>query len=121
MKRPSAENPDLVRKHGPGYLKGVAYTLNSPNETFEICKKYVEGLDQTNQEVQKQGFHGYTGVLEDRPDRVIQNQKPGRICRKCCWTWACSPSRSISIKPIATNLSKQNKDRYVRHDRCKRT
>jgi NitT/TauT family transport system substrate-binding protein len=48
-----AENPDLVRKLVQATLKGVAFSLNSPNEAFEICKKYVEGLDQTNQDVQK--------------------------------------------------------------------
>ena len=51
-----AENPELVRKLVQAILKGVAFSLNSPNETFEICKKYVEGLDQTNQEVQKKVF-----------------------------------------------------------------
>ena len=51
-----AENPDLVRKLVQATLKGVAFSLNSPNEAFEICKKYVEGLDQTNQDVQKKVF-----------------------------------------------------------------
>jgi NitT/TauT family transport system substrate-binding protein len=51
-----AENPDLVSKLVQATLKGVAFSLNSPNEAFEICKKYVEGLDQTNEEVQKQVF-----------------------------------------------------------------
>jgi NitT/TauT family transport system substrate-binding protein len=51
-----AENPELVRKLVQAIMKGVAFSLNSPNETFEICKKYVEGLDQTNQEVQKKVF-----------------------------------------------------------------
>ena len=48
-----AENPDLVRKLVQATLKGVAASLNNPKEAFEICKKYVEGLDQTNQEVQE--------------------------------------------------------------------
>lgn len=51
-----AENPDLVRKLVQATLKGVAFSLNYPNEAFEICKKYVEGLDQTNQDVQKKVF-----------------------------------------------------------------
>ena len=51
-----AENPDLVRKLVQATLKGVASSLNNPKEAFEICKKYVEGLDQTNQEVQEKVF-----------------------------------------------------------------
>ncbi len=51
-----AEKPELIRKMVQAILKGVAFSLNSPNETFEICKKYVEGLDQNNQDVQKQVF-----------------------------------------------------------------
>jgi putative riboflavin transport system substrate-binding protein len=48
-----AENPDLIRKLVQATLKGVAYALNNPKDAFEICKKYVEGLDQTNQDVQE--------------------------------------------------------------------
>jgi NitT/TauT family transport system substrate-binding protein len=51
-----AENPELISKLVQATLKGVAFSLNSPNEAFEICKKYVEGLDQTNQDVQKEVF-----------------------------------------------------------------
>jgi NitT/TauT family transport system substrate-binding protein len=51
-----AENPDLIRKMVQATLKGVAFSLNSPKETFEICKKYVEGLDSTNQDVQEKIF-----------------------------------------------------------------
>lgn len=50
------EKPELIRKMVQAILRGVAFSLNSPNETFEICKKYVEGLDQTNQDVQKKVF-----------------------------------------------------------------
>jgi NitT/TauT family transport system substrate-binding protein len=51
-----AENPELVRKLVQATLKGVAYSLNYPNDAFEICKNYVEGLDGTNQDVQKKVF-----------------------------------------------------------------
>jgi NitT/TauT family transport system substrate-binding protein len=50
------EKPELIRKMVQAILRGVAFSLNPPNETFEICKKYVEGLDQTNQDVQKKVF-----------------------------------------------------------------
>ena len=51
-----AENPDLVRQLVHATLKGVAFSLNNPKDAFEICKKYVEGLDQTNQDVQEKVF-----------------------------------------------------------------
>jgi NitT/TauT family transport system substrate-binding protein len=51
-----AENPDLISKMVQATLKGVAFSLNSPKETFEICKKYVEGLDSANQDVQEKIF-----------------------------------------------------------------
>ena len=53
---PEKPNPDLVGKLVQATLKGIAFSLNYPNEAFEICKKYVEGLDATNQEVQKNVF-----------------------------------------------------------------
>jgi len=48
-----ANDPELVRNMTRAILKGIAYTLDHPEEAFEICKKYVEGLDQADQEVQK--------------------------------------------------------------------
>jgi NitT/TauT family transport system substrate-binding protein len=35
-------------------LKGIADTIASPDEAFEICLKYVEGLSQSDQAIQKQ-------------------------------------------------------------------
>ncbi len=49
----AAENPELVRRMVQAILKGVADTLQNPEEAFTICKKYVEGLDGQNQEIQK--------------------------------------------------------------------
>jgi NitT/TauT family transport system substrate-binding protein len=51
-----AENPDLVRKLAQATLRGIDFSINNPNEAYEICKKFVEGLDQTNQDVQKKVF-----------------------------------------------------------------
>jgi NitT/TauT family transport system substrate-binding protein len=49
-----AQNPDLVRRMVQATLKGVAFSLDNPEETYEICKKFIEGLDQADQEVQKE-------------------------------------------------------------------
>jgi NitT/TauT family transport system substrate-binding protein len=46
-----AENPELVRSMVAASLKGINDTIADPEGAFEICKKYVEGLEQANQEV----------------------------------------------------------------------
>lgn len=48
-----ANDPELVSRMVRAVSRGISYTLDHPEEAFEICKKYVEGLDQTNQELQK--------------------------------------------------------------------
>jgi NitT/TauT family transport system substrate-binding protein len=35
-------------------LRGVADTINFPDQAFEISKKYVEGLDKVDANVQKE-------------------------------------------------------------------
>jgi NitT/TauT family transport system substrate-binding protein len=35
-------------------LKGIQYTIDHPDEAYEICKKYVENLSSADQAVQKQ-------------------------------------------------------------------
>jgi NitT/TauT family transport system substrate-binding protein len=47
------ENPELVRSMVQAVLRSIAYTLDNPDEAYEICKNYIEGLDQADQEVQK--------------------------------------------------------------------
>jgi NitT/TauT family transport system substrate-binding protein len=39
------ENPDLVRAFARAFLKGLADALAKPDAAFEICKRYVDGLD----------------------------------------------------------------------------
>jgi NitT/TauT family transport system substrate-binding protein len=45
-------NPELVRRMTQAFLRGIAETMANPKEAFEICKKYVEGLDKADQAVQ---------------------------------------------------------------------
>ncbi len=49
-----AENPELVRKMVQATMRGVADTVANPDETYEICKKYIEGLAQSEDDIQKQ-------------------------------------------------------------------
>ncbi len=47
------ENPELVRAMLRGLLKGIQYTIDHPDEAYEISKKYVEALAQADEQVQK--------------------------------------------------------------------
>lgn len=47
------ENPELVRAMLRGMLKGIQYTIDHPDEAYEISKKYVEALAQADEQVQK--------------------------------------------------------------------
>jgi len=47
-----SENPALVQRMVSAILKGIQYAVENPEEAFEICKIYVEGLEDADQEVQ---------------------------------------------------------------------
>lgn len=49
-----AENPGLVRGLARALAHGITDTIADPNAAYEICKKYVENLGQTDETVQKQ-------------------------------------------------------------------
>jgi NitT/TauT family transport system substrate-binding protein len=46
------ENPDLVRRMVSATLRGIQYAVEHPEEAFQICLKYVEGLENADQQVQ---------------------------------------------------------------------
>jgi NitT/TauT family transport system substrate-binding protein len=45
-------NPDLVRRMVDATLKGIQYAVENPEEAFQICFNFVEGLEDADQEVQ---------------------------------------------------------------------
>lgn len=47
-----AENPEMVRQFVGAILKGLEYTIEHPDEAYEISKNYVEGLEEADQAVQ---------------------------------------------------------------------
>ncbi|NCP86670.1 MAG: myristoyl transferase [Anaerolineae bacterium CG_4_9_14_3_um_filter_57_17] len=49
-----AENPEMVRAFIQATLRGLQDTITDPGMAYEICKKYVENLDQVDPLVQKQ-------------------------------------------------------------------
>lgn len=46
-----ANNPDMVEAFARATLRGLADTLADPAESYEISKKYVEGLDDSRRNV----------------------------------------------------------------------
>jgi NitT/TauT family transport system substrate-binding protein len=46
------ENPELIRSMARAVTRGLVDTLQNPDEAFEICKKFVEGLGQADQDIQ---------------------------------------------------------------------
>lgn len=49
-----AERPELVRAMVQASIKGIADTIADPDAAYEICKKYVDGLSQADQTIQKE-------------------------------------------------------------------
>ncbi len=46
------ENPDLVKRMVSATLKGIQYAVEHPEEAFEACYKFIEGLADADQQVQ---------------------------------------------------------------------
>jgi NitT/TauT family transport system substrate-binding protein len=49
-----SQHPNLVRAMDQAILKGIADTIADPEAAYQTCLKYVEGLAQADQAVQKQ-------------------------------------------------------------------
>jgi NitT/TauT family transport system substrate-binding protein len=49
-----AQEPELVRAMARAMKRGIEYTIANPDEAYEICKKFVENLAQSDETVQKQ-------------------------------------------------------------------
>lgn len=48
------QNPEMVRAFIEALLKGIADTIENPNEAYEISKNYVENLAEADTELQRQ-------------------------------------------------------------------
>lgn len=46
------DRPELVRAFARAFLRGLEETISDPDAAFEICREYVEGL-QENEEIQR--------------------------------------------------------------------
>lgn len=48
------KDPALVKSMVDATLKGIQYTIDNPDEAYEISKKYIENLAEADQEIQKE-------------------------------------------------------------------
>ena len=63
-----AENPELVSRMVRAFVKSIRWTFENPEEAYEICKKYVDGLaDAENPELQMQVLKATTDYFDDGP------------------------------------------------------
>jgi NitT/TauT family transport system substrate-binding protein len=62
-----AENPELVERMVSATLKGIQFTVENPEEAFQICFKYVEGLEDADQEVQFEVLKASIGLYQTDP------------------------------------------------------
>jgi NitT/TauT family transport system substrate-binding protein len=46
------DRPELVRAFARAFLRGLEETISDPDAAFEICREYVEGLEE-NEEIQR--------------------------------------------------------------------
>ncbi|MFO8036294.1 MAG: ABC transporter substrate-binding protein [Anaerolineales bacterium] len=61
------ENPELVRRMVQATLKGIRYTVEHPQEAYEICYAYVEGLEEAQQEVQMEVLETSIALYQTDP------------------------------------------------------
>jgi len=52
-----AENPELVQRMVNAAMQGIRYTIENPDQAYEISKKYVEGLADADKDVQMEILH----------------------------------------------------------------
>jgi NitT/TauT family transport system substrate-binding protein len=61
------QNPDLVRRMVQATLKGITYTINHPDEAYEISKDYVEALAEADETTQKEVLATSISIYQTDP------------------------------------------------------
>jgi NitT/TauT family transport system substrate-binding protein len=68
------ENPDLVRRFVKATLRGIEAVRSNPDEAYEISKKYVEGLAQADEAVQKEVLSTSIAIWNTDPPGASDSQ-----------------------------------------------
>ncbi len=61
------ENPDLIRRMVRATLRGIQFTVEHPREAFQYCFKYVDGLEDADQDVQMQVLESSVALYQTNP------------------------------------------------------
>lgn len=64
------EKPQLVRGMVTAFLKGLRYTIENPEEAFEISKKYVPEMKEEQKEVLKEAIKFWTSPHLGRTEKA---------------------------------------------------
>lgn len=99
------ENPDLVRSMAAALAESIQYTIDHPDEAFQMSEKYVEGLDDTAIEASQKE------VLA----RSIELWKAGKIGRNDAAAWLEMQSVLIGSGLLGgeQDLEKAYTDRFL--------
>lgn len=62
-----AENPDLVRSMVSATMKSIQFAVENPEEAYQHCFKYVDGLEDADQAVQKQVLESSLALYQTDP------------------------------------------------------
>ncbi|HDD55860.1 MAG TPA: hypothetical protein ENG59_06430 [Chloroflexi bacterium] len=62
-----AENPDLIRRMVSATLKSIQFAVENPDAAFQHCFKYIEGLEDADQEVQRQVLESSLALYQIDP------------------------------------------------------
>lgn len=65
-------NPELIQRMVRAMLRGIEYTVENPEEAYEISKNYVEGLEEADQEVQREILDVSISLYQTDPYGVSQ-------------------------------------------------
>jgi len=62
-----AENPDLVQRMVRATMRGIQYAVEHPQEAYELCMNYVDGLENADQDVQFQVMEASMDLYQTDP------------------------------------------------------
>jgi len=62
-----AENPDLVRRMVSATMKSIQFAVENPEKAYQHCFKYVDGLKDADQEVQRKVLESSISLYQTEP------------------------------------------------------
>jgi NitT/TauT family transport system substrate-binding protein len=62
-----AENPELVQRMVTATMKSIQFAVENPEKAYQHCFKYVEGLEDADQEVQMQVLESSLALYQTDP------------------------------------------------------